>query len=227
MIPRDSSFNSIWWKAHFTSSLLKTALWLSSCNTSSTVGIGWRSLMTASFACLISTQSLMSFFFGTITTGDTHGVGPCAYSIMSNFSNSSSFSSRFALWLKGIRRGCWATGLTVLSIGISSWKSLSLPIPWKHFSYVLSSLLWVFSSFTTLTVELLGSVILKPPSCVAVSRPRRACPFPLITMNLFSKLDGCCEASCYFKWFCTTIGKQLLLVCSWHTLHFTFLECLP
>lgn len=72
-----------------------TVLWLNSCRTSSTVGIGYRSLMTACFAFLMSTHSRMSFLFGTTTTSKTNRLGASIFSTMPCCTSSSSSSPDF------------------------------------------------------------------------------------------------------------------------------------
>lgn len=85
VISRDSGFNSIWWYAQVTSSLLKIVLEFISCKSSSTVGIGWRTLLTAVLAWCMSTHNLMSSTecFGTHTKGETHEHGSSLRSMMS------------------------------------------------------------------------------------------------------------------------------------------------
>ena len=56
----DFSFNSIWWKPYFKSSLVNVVLPFKLCKMSSTVGIGWHSLSMVLFAFLISMHSLIS-----------------------------------------------------------------------------------------------------------------------------------------------------------------------
>lgn len=86
---------SIWWYASLMSSFENTVLWLNSCRTSSTVGIGYRSLMTACFAFLMSTHSRMSFLFGTTTTSKTNRLGASIFSTMPCCTSSSSSSPDF------------------------------------------------------------------------------------------------------------------------------------
>ena len=110
VISLDFGLNSNWWYPHLRSNLLKTLEPFMVCNTSSTVGIGYRIRMIAWFACLVSTHKRISLlFFGMIT-------GPSTGSIIS-MSNSSVVLSRiFPLRLNGILlKGC-AIGFTVGSI---------------------------------------------------------------------------------------------------------------
>ena len=77
VISLDSGLSSNWWYPHLRSNLLKTFEPFIVCNTSSTVGIGYRLLMIAWFACLMSMYRRISpLFFGTISTGLTQGAGP-------------------------------------------------------------------------------------------------------------------------------------------------------
>ena len=63
---------------------------------SSNVGIGCLSLFMARFAILMSTHTLTSpLFFGVITSGDTHRVGPLTRSIMPFSSRLSSSALTF------------------------------------------------------------------------------------------------------------------------------------
>ena len=71
--------------------------------------------------------------FGTTTTGLTHGVGPCAGSIMSSSMSSLIFSSNFDLMLNGVLRiGC-ATGVTLGSMWSCTARSFNFPTPLKTF----------------------------------------------------------------------------------------------
>ena len=99
----DCGLNSNWWYPHLRSNLLKTLEPFMVCNTSSTVGIGYRLRMIAWFACLMSTHRRISpLFFGIITTGLTPGARPSTGSIIP-MSNSSVVLSRiFPLRLNGI-----------------------------------------------------------------------------------------------------------------------------
>ena len=84
---------------------MKCRLRLNSWSTSSIVGIGYLSCITASLARLTSTQSLTSpFGLGITTTGLIHGVGLSACSIISASSNSCISASTLSRRLKGIRR---------------------------------------------------------------------------------------------------------------------------
>ena len=80
------------------------------------VGIGCLSLFIALLASRKSTQMrIPPFFFGTITVGLNHGVGPSTFSIMSSFSSlSSPCSTSFLMW-KGMHLRHCAIGLTVSS----------------------------------------------------------------------------------------------------------------
>ena len=94
--------------------LLNTALPFKSYNSSSTVGIGCLSRMTASFARRMSTQTLTSpSLFGNTTNRDTHPDGPsCTSSMISRSNNSSSFFSTLSRNPNGTLRTYWATGFT-------------------------------------------------------------------------------------------------------------------
>ena len=59
----------------------------------------------AVLARLVSTRSIMSSFdLGTIMSGDTQGVGPSAFSMISSDSNLFSFLDNVSRRLNGIRR---------------------------------------------------------------------------------------------------------------------------
>ncbi len=80
----------------------------------------WVSL-TAWFAIHMSTHMRTSTFrFGVSTSGDTHGVGPSTFSMMSKLASSSL-----------TRRGCCATGFTVWSMCSLTSTFFSWPMPLK------------------------------------------------------------------------------------------------
>ena len=81
----DSSASSNWLR----SDLLKTLAPNRIVFCSFSVGVGCHFLLIALFAALKSMQILILFwsFFGTTTIGDTHGVGPPAFSITPSFSS--------------------------------------------------------------------------------------------------------------------------------------------
>ena len=86
-------------KFRFENTLLPLMLWV----ISSTVGIRCRALRIASFALCMSMQRRMSPpDFETTTIGLTHGVGPCAGSIMSSSMSSLIFPFNFGLMLNGV-----------------------------------------------------------------------------------------------------------------------------
>jgi hypothetical protein len=76
---------------HLKSSIEKTHASVKSCKISSTVGIGYLSLITAVLTRRISTQIRTSpFGLGTTAKGNTHGVGQVTGSMMSKRCSSSS-----------------------------------------------------------------------------------------------------------------------------------------
>ena len=86
------------------------------------VGMGYRSRITAVLTWRMSTQTRISpLDLGTTTKGDTYGVGPLTFSIMSSLSSSLSFADTCLQTWKGIRRGDWATGLMVSLMEIFCW----------------------------------------------------------------------------------------------------------
>ena len=176
----DSGDNSSWWNAHLISNLLYTLLWFKSCKISSTVGIGYRSRTTASFALRMSIHRRISeFFLGITTIGDTHILGLSTFSMMSNCCNSSSFLSSFSRRRNGILRIGWMTGFTDSSIGIFSWKSFNFPTPSKHFGNFCFIIAFL-SSLTELTLSC-GTPIFNIPNDIAVVFPSNACPFSSTT----------------------------------------------
>ena len=72
VISLDSGLNSKWWYPHLRSSLLKTLEPLMVCDTSSTVGIGYRLRIIDWFACLMSTQA----DFPVVLWDNHHRVDP-------------------------------------------------------------------------------------------------------------------------------------------------------
>ena len=89
VIWRDSGLSSSWCYPHFKSNLMKTLKPFMLCSNSSTVGMGHRPRIIASFARLISMQrQILPSAFGMITTGFTHGVRPSTSSMMSQSNHS-------------------------------------------------------------------------------------------------------------------------------------------
>ena len=68
--------------------------------------MGYRSRITAVFTWRMSTQTRISpLDFDTTTKGETQGVGPRTFSIISGLSSSSSLAETCLRTWKGIRRG--------------------------------------------------------------------------------------------------------------------------
>ena len=114
------------------SSFEKNLAPLRSSEMSRTVGIGWQTRFIALFAALISTyKRILSYFFGTITTGDIQAVSSVSgiFMIISSASKRFNSPSTLARKWKGILRCRCMTGLTLLSTISSTCLFWSFPVP--------------------------------------------------------------------------------------------------
>lgn len=150
--------------------LLNTVLPVKSCQSFSTVGIGYFFLIMPSFVRRISTQIVTSpSLFGTTTKAEIQPNGPSSTSSMTSaYRSSSSFSSTFSRRPNSILHTGCATGLTDLSKWNLSSESFRRPIPVRKSGYPqqISFLMW--SNITLIT--------LSGPTCNKRSVSTVSCP---------------------------------------------------